>query len=98
MELYKALNGTHLTIAVNGRLENNTAPQLSAEVAAIGPEITMVTLNLKDLQYISSAGLRSILQLQKKMNNQGSMEVINAIPIIMDVFEVTGFASMLNFG
>jgi len=88
--------GDSLTIALEGRLDTTTAPQLDAELKGRLNGITTLVLELKDLAYLSSAGLRVILSAQKQMNKQGSMVVRHVNDTIMEVFEVTGFTDILT--
>ena len=95
MNIVKTQKGTSLTIALEGRLDTNTAPQLEAELAAGLDGVTDLVFDMSKLVYISSAGLRVLLTAQKKMNSQGSMVVRHSCPEIMDIFEVTGFSDIL---
>ena len=96
MTITKNQDGAKLTIAVSGRLDTTTAPQLESEVKSSLDGITTLVLDLSDLEYISSAGLRVLLSAQKTMNEKGSMTVKGASEIIMEIFEVTGFVDLLN--
>lgn len=96
MTINKKIEGDHLTIALEGRLDTTTAPQLEAEMRNSISGITELDLDLSELAYISSAGLRVLLSAQKIMNKQGNMTIHNANEDIMDVFEVTGFIDILN--
>ena len=96
MTIEKKLNGTELTIALGGRLDTTTAPDLSAELDASLSGITSLCLDLADLEYISSAGLRVLLSAQKKMNEQGSMKLVHVGEMIMEIFDVTGFSELLT--
>ncbi|MBO6303235.1 MAG: STAS domain-containing protein [Ruminiclostridium sp.] len=96
MTINKTQNGDNLTIAVEGRLDTVTAPQLESEIRTSLDGITELTLDLSKLEYISSAGLRVLLSAQKTMNKQGSMTVKGASDVIMEIFEVTGFVDLLN--
>lgn len=58
--------------------------------------VTQLTLDLQQLAYLSSAGLRVILGAQKRMNKQGQMVVRHVNETIMEVFEVTGFVDILT--
>ncbi len=95
MNIIKNAEGTALTIALEGRLDTSTAPQLEAEVKAISG-VTELTMDLAKLEYLSSAGLRVLLAAQKMMNKQGKMVVRNVNDTIMEVFEVTGFIDILT--
>ena len=95
MLLNKTLNGNELTVAIEGRLDTTTAPQLEAELSGLG-EVKTLIIDMEKLIYISSAGLRVLLKAQKIMNKQGSMTVKNVSKEIKDIFEVTGFDELLN--
>ena len=90
-----AENGT-LRIALEGRLDTNTAPQLEAELKASLSGITELELDFSGLEYISSAGLRVLLAAQKTMSRQGKMTIRNVNETIMEVFEITGFVEILT--
>ena len=96
MTINKTQNGNSLTVAIEGRLDTTTAPQLEAELKASLDGITELTMDLSTLEYISSAGLRVLLSTQKIMNKQGEMKVAGANETVMEVFEVTGFSDILN--
>ena len=83
-------------VKVAGRLDTTTAPTLEKTINEnISGKCTLV-LNLKELAYISSAGLRVLLSAQKKMNQIGSMKVTNVCEEVMEIFEMTGFADILS--
>ena len=90
-----AENGV-LRIALEGRLDTNTAPQLEAELKNSLSGVTELDLDLSGLEYISSAGLRVLLAAQKAMNRQGRMTIHNVGETIMEVFEITGFVAILT--
>lgn len=96
MEIIKTVNNNTCTICLKGRLDTTTAPQLEAELKTALNGISELVFDLKDLVYISSAGLRVLLAAQKVMNSQGSMKIINVIAEIMEVFEITGFTDILT--
>ena len=87
-------NGT-VTVALNGRLDTTTAPELEKFIAENCTDATAVVLNCEKLAYISSAGLRVLLAAQKKMQKIGSMKVTGVCEEVMEVFEMTGFADIL---
>ncbi len=96
MEITKKFDGTKLCVSVEGRLDTTTAPKLESEVGSSLDGITSLVFDFKNLEYISSAGLRVLLSMQKKMNKQGKMKVINANETIIEIFEVTGFIDILT--
>ena len=83
-------------IELVGRLDTTTAPALDKTINEDIGETKNLTLNLKGLEYISSAGLRVILGAQKKIQKVGSMKLTNVCEAVMEVFEMTGFADILT--
>ena len=96
MTINKIANGSELTVALEGRLDTTTAPQLDDELKTALSGITKLAFDLTKLEYISSAGLRVLLSAQKVMNKQGEMVVKNANEEIKEIFEVTGFVDILT--
>ena len=96
MTINKTLNEKALTIAISGRLDTTTAPDLDNELKASTDGIESLTFDFAELEYISSAGLRVLLSAQKTMNKQGKMVIKNANENIQDIFEVTGFVDILT--
>lgn len=96
MTINKTLDGTKLTVALEGRLDTMTAPELDKEFHESLGGVTALVVDLTNLEYVSSAGLRVLLSAQKTMNKQGSMTVKNVNEQIMEVFEVTGFTDILT--
>lgn len=96
MLISKQTNGTELTIALDGRLDTTTAPELEVELRGSIKDIKELVFDMTKLAYISSAGLRVLLKAQKVMNKQGKMAVKNANSDIVEIFEVTGFDEILN--
>ena len=88
-------NENEIIIEVEGRLDTNTAPTLEKTINENTEDNNNLVLDLKKLEYISSAGLRVLLSAQKKMNKNGSMKVKNVSEAVMAVFEMTGFADIL---
>jgi len=96
MTINKNVNGTTLCIALEGRLDTTTAPELESELKTSLNGITELIMDFEKLDYISSAGLRVLLTAQKTMTKQGSMKIIHVNEMVMEVFEVTGFADILT--
>jgi len=96
MIINKTQDGSKLTVALEGRLDSNSAPQLEVELKASLEGITELVMDFAGLVYLSSAGLRVILAAQKQMNKQGKMVIVKVNETIMDIFEVTGFAEILT--
>ena len=95
MTIEKKQENTTLTMALIGRLDTTTAPELEAEVKKLDG-VTDLFFDFADLEYISSAGLRVLLTAQKIMGGQGRMVLRNVNETIRDVFEITGFADILT--
>ena len=96
MNIEQNRNGNALTLALEGRLDTMTAPQLEAALKEALPGVDALTFDLEKLDYIASAGLRMLLRAQKTMNRQGTMKVKNANEMILEIFEVTGFSDILT--
>ena len=94
MEIIKNQKDNAMNIAISGRLDTTTAPQLENELELEG--ISELNLDFEKLDYISSAGLRVLLAAQKTMNKQGSMKILHVNADIMEVFEITGFSDILT--
>lgn len=96
MTVNKSFEGTKLVCGIEGRLDTTTAPELSAALENEIEKIDELVLDFANLQYISSAGLRVLLSLQKQMSKKGGMIVKNANDDIMEVFDITGFVDVLT--
>ena len=88
-------NGT-LTIALEGRLDTVTAPDLEAEISSSIDDVENLKFDMEALEYISSAGLRVLLSAQKTMSKKGTMTLHNVNETVMEIFDVTGFADILT--
>ena len=96
MTIEKNRQGAELTILLDGRLDTMSAPEFEAVVKSELVGVENFILDLKKLQYTSSAGLRVILLCQKTMNKQGKMILKNVSEAVMEVFEMTGLADLLT--
>ena len=96
MTIEKNLNGSEIEVALEGRLDTMTAPDLENQLSEALAGIEHLVFDLKKLEYISSAGLRVLLSAQKTMNKQGDMVVRNASEEVKEIFEVTGFSDILT--
>ena len=83
-----------LNIAIDGRLDTITAPELEKFISEYGSDVNMITIDCEKLVYVSSAGLRVLLATQKNMN--GSLKLFKVCELVMEVFEMTGFADILK--
>ena len=88
-------NAAEIVIQICGRLDTITAPTLDKAINEEIGDTKNLILDMKSLEYISSAGLRVLLGAQKKMQKIGSMKVVNVCEEVMEVFEMTGFADIL---
>lgn len=96
MTINKTEDGSTLVLALEGRLDTTTAPELEAVLKESLDWVGTLVLDMEGLVYLSSAGLRVILGAQKQMNRQGNMVVRYVNDTIMEVFEVTGFTDILT--
>ncbi|MEN6564535.1 MAG: STAS domain-containing protein [Christensenella sp.] len=96
LSIQKERSNSQLTLNLEGRLDSNSAPELDSELRADLDGIRRLVLNLSELSYLSSAGLRVVLSAQKQMNKQGEMIVTGVNETIMEIFTVTGFADILT--
>ena len=96
MNITKKSDGTVLTVLVEGRLDAKTSPDFFEDMKNSIDNVTELVLDFDNLDYISSAGLRSILSLLKIMNTKGDMKIINVSEKVMYVFEVTSFTDILD--
>ncbi len=96
MDIEKIIDGEKITFKLKGRLDTVTAPELEKELGDKLNGITDITWDFENLEYISSSGLRILLMVQKVMNRQGTMRIINVNESIMDIFEMTGFSGILT--
>jgi anti-sigma B factor antagonist len=96
MTISKTISGSSLTLALEGRLDTMTAPELEDELKKSLEGVDTLTMDFSKLDYISSAGLRVLLSAHKKMSAAGGMKIINVNEIVQEVFEVTGFSDILT--
>lgn len=96
LNIEKKTNASELAVALSGRLDTTTAPELEATLRDSLDGVTTLRIDMKALEYISSAGLRVLLSAQKAMNKQGEMKITHVNETIMEIFEVTGFSDILT--
>ena len=96
MKIDKTQNGTHLAVALEGRLDTMTAPELEKELKAALSDVDSLTMDFGKLEYISSAGLRVLLSTHKALSAKGGMKIVNVNEIVREVFDVTGFSDILT--
>ena len=95
MTITKKLNGSSATISIEGRLDTSTSPNLEKEIQSLS-EAKSLTIDLANLEYISSAGLRVLLSAHKVFAKLNGMTLINVNDSIIEIFEITGFKDILN--
>ena len=96
LNINKTITNGKAVFALEGRLDTNTSVELDAALSPVLDTINELVFDLKEVEYISSAGLRVLLYAQKVMNKQGSMVVCNVQEDIQEIFEVTGFVDILT--
>ena len=96
MTIHPTRNDQTMTLALEGRLDTTTAPELETVVRTELGGIEKLTFELSKLEYISSAGLRVLLAAQKIMNKQGQMTITGCSDDIMEIFDITGFSDILQ--
>ena len=96
MTITKKQNGTALEIALEGRLDTMTSPELEKELNERLDNAEELVFDFANVEYISSAGLRVLLSAHKKMSGKGGMKIRNINEIVREVFEVTGFTDILT--
>ena len=96
MEITKILKDKTCTFKLEGRLDTLTSPQLEDALKEVPEDAEQLVLDLKDLEYVASAGLRVFLNAQKNMAGKGEMILRNVNDEIMDVLEMTGFTQILT--
>ena len=96
MTINKTRNDNDLIIALEGRLDTITAPELEKLIKQEIEDVETLTFDFSKLEYISSAGLRVLLSTQKIMNSRKGMKVKNVNELVNEVFEVTGFSEILT--
>ena len=84
------------TLALEGRLDTLTAPELEAEISAMLPTVQTLTLDMEKLDYISSAGLRVILKTQKALEKKAGLKLTHVSNEVKEVFDITGFSDFLT--
>jgi len=96
MTISKTLEGSTLTLALEGRLDTTTSPDLEEALGTSLDGVTQLVFDFTRLDYLSSAGLRVLLSAQKRMNKQGSMKLVHVNDAVKEVFDITGFADFLT--
>ena len=96
LNINSAEEGTCLTFMLEGKVDTSTAPELEKRIESEAADADSVVLDMENLKYISSAGLRILLSLHKKMAKKGGLTLKNVNETIMEIFDFTGFADILT--
>ena len=96
MTITKTQDGTKLTVAIEGELNTNTAPELEKEFETCLDGVTSLVIDAQKMDYISSAGLRALFGAAEVMQENGEMCVINSNDEVKNIFEVTGFVDIID--
>ena len=96
MQFDKSENGKYLKVQLEGELDAMNAPELERRLRNELEGVSELEFDLQELEYVSSAGLRVFLCMQKIMRGQGSMKIYNVCEDVMDIFKVSGFTKLLN--
>ena len=96
MNIKKMINGEILTLYVAGRIDTTNAKEFEEVIATESKNITGLIMDFAELEYISSAGLRVLLIAIKQMKKQGSMKIVHSNEMVKEIFEVTGFADLVE--
>ena len=96
LNIEKAFDGSKLQVTLDGRLDTLSSPNLERELESVIHDVTELVFDLEKLQYLSSAGLRVLLDAAQIMEEQGEMKVVNVSDSVMSIFSVTGFDEILT--
>ena len=96
MQINYIKEASKLTVTPEGRIDTLSAPELEKKLCEILGDVSELVLDMAKVEYVSSAGLRVILKIQKTMLRQGKMKLISVNESVMEVFEITGFSDILN--
>ena len=96
LNINKSVEDSKVSFALEGRLDTITSPDFENELKGSLDDAKELVIDFANLEYISSAGLRVLLSAHKTMSKQGSMKIVNVNSTIMEIFEVTGVADILD--
>ena len=96
LKIEKQSEGIKDTVLLSGRLDTTTAPELEVFMEKELKDTQELVFDLTDLEYISSAGLRVLLKVQKYMNKKGDFKLTHVSEVIEEIFEITGFSDILT--
>ena len=87
--------GSTLTVHLEGKLDRNTSEEAEERINSEMEGMTKLILDIEKLNYISSAGLRVLVGLRRKISDRQNMAIKNVQPSVMEVFELTGLTKYL---
>ena len=96
LKIDKTVEGNRIVFALEGKLDTLTSPDLDEQVQASLNDVKELVFDFGNLRYISSAGLRVILKTQQDLPEGGELKIVRVDPVIMDIFDATGFSEILN--
>ena len=96
MQISAEKENSRLTVTVSGRIDTATAPELEKYALDHMEGITEMALDLADVEYVSSAGLRALLQIHKDMSKQGKLKLLNINTAVKEIFDMTGFSRIFT--
>ena len=96
MNIVVTENGTAITLALSGRLDTLSSPELSTAINSALEKSSQLVLDFTDLDYISSAGLRVLLTAQKQLSGNGSLSLSHVNSTVQDILDMTGFSDILT--
>ncbi len=96
MQISTEKENSKLTVTVSGRIDTVTAPELEKYALDHMEGITEMALDLADVEYVSSAGLRALLQIHKNMSKQGKLKLLNINTAVKEIFDMTGFSRIFT--
>lgn len=95
MTIDKIEEGKSVTIKLTGRLNTTTAPEFENQIEGLAKDSDVI-VDMKELEYISSAGLRVLLKLQRMVEDEGFLKLTNVTKNVMEILEITGFSDILT--
>lgn len=96
MNIVVTENGTAITLALSGRLDTLSSPELSTAINSALEKSNQLVLDFTNLDYISSAGLRVLLTAQKQLSGNGSLTLAHVNSTVQDILDMTGFSDILT--
>lgn len=97
MQITETRENEVITIAIEGRVDTNTSPQVQDAILKSFQKVNQVVLDFSQCSYVSSAGLRALLIGQKTASSKkGTMKLVNVPDILMNVLKMSGFANILT--